>query len=314
MEKKHDIIRSVIEQHTKNGNQKFVIYPFGKIGKMVKQILNDEFGIYEKYVVDNLLYKTDTNIKSIEYMKSDYEKDDFIVLLAIVYNPPKTNDVFNQIADFVSLERRIDVLSPSTYFNPKSHFSEVAITRDIRHQAIECISREIYKNNIQGAVAEAGVYRGGTARRINQLFPDRKLYLFDTFEGFDKRDQKNEDAANRFNEKLDFTNTSVDLVLNQMLYPNNCIIKKGWFPESATGICDKFAFVRLDMDLYDPIYAGLQFFYPLMSKGGYIAVHDCRSQHFDGARIALIDFCKEKHLNYMCMPDTLGTAVIPIGF
>ena len=114
--------------------------------------------------------------------------------------------------------------------------------------------------------------------------------------------------------KIDFTDTSVEIVLEQMPYPQNCIIKKGWFPESAEGVEDTFAFVRLDMDLYEPIYAGLQFFYPCMAKGGYIAIHDCRSKNFDGAREAVVDFCKENHLNYICMPDELGTAVISIGF
>lgn len=314
MVQKYNKIMSSIEYHVRNGKRNFVIYPFGENGKMTKRILNERFDIQEKYIVDNILCVADSTIKSVEYMKEDYEKDDFVVLLAVFYHPPKTNDVYKQIANFVSLERLVDVLSPSTYFNPEYHYAPVDISPDIRYQTVECISREIYKNNIEGAVVEAGVYRGATARRINQLFPDRKLYLFDTFEGFDERDQKNDDKANRFNEKLDFTNTSIQFVMNQMCFPNNCIVKKGWFPESAAGVDEKFAFVRLDMDLYDPIYAGLQFFYPRMSKGGYIAVHDCRSKHFDGARMALIDFCKENHLNYMCMPDELGTAVISIGF
>lgn len=68
------------------------------------------------------------------------------------------------------------------------------------------------------------------------------------------------------------------------------------------------------MDLYDPIYAGLEYFYPRMEKGGYIVVHDCRSKNFDGARAALLDFCKKNHIGYMCMPDDLGSAIINIGF
>lgn len=312
--KKVNSIKFSIERSLSLGNKEFVIYPFGENGKLTKRILNEAFGIQEKYVVDNILCGTDSNIKSVEYLKEDYKKEEFVVLLSIFYNPPKTNDVYKQIGNFISIERLVDVLSPSTYFNPKAHNGPVEISADIRYKTIECISREIYINGIEGAVAEAGVYRGATARRINQLFPDRKLYLFDTFEGFDERDQKKDDEANRFNEKLDFTNTSVEFVIDQMCYPENCIVKKGWFPESAAGIEDKFAFVRLDMDLYEPIYAGLKFFYPRMVNGGYIAVHDCRSNYFDGARDALIDFCKENHLNYMCMPDTLGTAVICIGF
>lgn len=310
----YDKIKSVIEYYVEMGKRNFVIYPYGKIGKIVKEVLNSEFGIQEKYIVDNVLCEENSKIKSVDEMREDYKKDDFMVLLAVKYKPPKSNIIYHQIADFVSSERLVDVLSPSTYFNPSMHYEEVKSFKYKRHLAIECIAREIYKNGIGGAVAEAGVYKGVTAQVINRCFPDRKLYLFDTFEGFDERDQIREDEENRHHTKLDFTDTSVEFVLEQMIYPNNCIIKKGWFPKSASGIEEKFAFVRLDMDLYEPIYAGLEFFYPLMEKGGYIAVHDCRSRYFDGARNALLDFCREKHLNYMCMPDPLGKAVICIGF
>ena len=47
-----------------------------------------------------------------------------------------------------------------------------------------------------------------------------------------------------------------------------CLFKKGYFPESAHGIDEKFAFVSLDLDLYKPTLEGLRFFYPKMIKGG----------------------------------------------
>ena len=37
---------------------------------------------------------------------------------------------------------------------------------------------------------------------------------------------------------------------------------------------EKFAFVSLDTDLYKPTLAGLEFFWPRMSKGGFIFIHD----------------------------------------
>lgn len=310
----HDRIERVIEHSIELGKNKFVIYPFGTNGRIAKQILNEEFGIQEKYVVDNVLCEMDSNIKSVEYLRSDWDQDDFTLLIVVWYDQPRTDIIYKQIGDFVSMDRVIDVLSISTCFNPSLHFSRVNITPDIRHKAIESCAREIYMNKIEGAIAEAGVYKGGTAAIMNRLFPDRRLYLFDTFEGFDIRDLKKEEAANRYNKKLDFSDATVEIVMEKMMYPSNCIIKKGWFPESAAGIDEKFSFVRLDMDLYEPIYAGLNFFYPRMTKGGYIAIHDCRSRNFAGAREAVVDFCKENHLNYMCMPDELGTAIISIGF
>lgn len=41
-------------------------------------------------------------------------------------------------------------------------------------------------------------------------------------------------------------------VMKKMITPNNVKILKGYFPESAVGVNDKFVFVNLDMDLYKP--------------------------------------------------------------
>src|SRR4051812_35726084 len=58
----------------------------------------------------------------------------------------------------------------------------------IRLSTLELVSFEINKNIPGGSVAELGVYKGKFARFINQYFPQRSLFLFDTFEGFDKND------------------------------------------------------------------------------------------------------------------------------
>ena len=215
---------------------------------------------------------------------------------------------------FAEYERIADILAWSPYFTPWNHFEEICSLGRPKIALLECIAKEIYKNGIKGSVAEAGVFQGGTARFINLLFPDRTFYLFDTFEGFNKKDQDNDDERNLFNMKIDYSQTNEEMVLAKMHFPKKCVVKKGWFPESAKGVDDKFALVRLDMDLYDPIYSGLEFFYPRMEKGGYIVIHDCRSKNFDGARKALLDFCREKNLGYMCMPDNLGSAVISVPF
>lgn len=50
-------IRSRIEENMVGGRTEFIIYPFGEIGLFVKQILNEQFGIKEAYVVDEKLSK-----------------------------------------------------------------------------------------------------------------------------------------------------------------------------------------------------------------------------------------------------------------
>lgn len=180
----------------------------------------------------------------------------------------------------------------------------------IRLSTLELISFEIKKRELKGSVAEVGVYKGKFARYINQFFPDRKLYLFDTFEGFDQRDAAKEILKSYSSAIQDFSDTSVSSVLKQMPFPDRCVPVKGFFPESAKGIDDDFVLVSLDADLYDPIYAGLNFFFPRLVEGGYILVHDFNNDNYKGARKAVEQFCSEQALNFVPLPDSGGSAVI----
>ena len=89
-------------------------------------------------------------------------------------------------------------------------------------------------HHLQGNVAEAGVYTGGYAHYINKYFPDRKLYLFDTFEGFDARDLEAERTLQAasflqgiFNHDEHFDDLKgedwQEIVLAKMIYPENII-------------------------------------------------------------------------------------------
>lgn len=149
----------------------------------------------------------------------------------------------------------------------------------------------VYKNKMQGDVAEAGVFQGEFAKIINKSFPDRKLYLFDTFEGFDGRDIVYEEKYRFSDEKSGHLNmTSEDMVIRKMMYPQNCVVKKGYFPETAKGIDGKFCFVNLDMDLYKPTLEGLNFFWDKMETGGIILVHDYFSDAYKGVESAVEEF------------------------
>lgn len=180
----------------------------------------------------------------------------------------------------------------------------------IRLATLELVSYEISKRNLQGSVAELGVYKGKFARYINQYFPDRSLYLFDTFEGFDKRDLKSEKENEFSTGDQDFSDTSIESVLKLMPHPKKCIPIKGFFPESAKSLNDIFVFVSIDADLYEPIYNGLVFFYPRLVTGGYIFIHDFNNDNYKGSRKAVEQFCKEQSINCLPLPDSGGSAII----
>jgi O-methyltransferase len=180
----------------------------------------------------------------------------------------------------------------------------------IRLSSLELISFEINNKKLEGNVAELGVYKGKFARYINQYFPSRKLYLFDTFEGFNASDVNSEKKNKYSGGDQDFSDTSLESVLKKMPFPGQCEPHKGFFPESAKGLEDKFVFVSLDADLYDPLYAGLSFFYPRLVRGGYIFIHDFNNDSYKGARMAVENYCREQQINYMPLPDSGGSAVI----
>lgn len=179
----------------------------------------------------------------------------------------------------------------------------------IRLATLELVANEIHKKNLLGNVAEVGVYKGKFAKYINGYFPSKKLYLFDTFEGFDAKDIQTEKKLGLNDGTQDFSNTSVDLVLKIMPFPKQCIIKKGFFPETAAGIEDSFVFVSLDTDLYEPIYQGLIYFYPKMIKGGYIFVHDVNNDSYKGAAKAVERFSAEQKISFLPIPDSCGSVV-----
>lgn len=186
----------------------------------------------------------------------------------------------------------------------------------VRIECFKLAAKEILKRNIQGAVAEVGVFRGEFAQYINAAFPERKCYLFDTFGGFDKKEALQElekkNCTDSFIEA--YKQTNIGMVVQRMPYFDNVVIKQGYFPESLEGLEEKFAFVSLDMDFEDSIYEGLKYFYPRLEKGGYIFVHDYNSS-LRGVENAVDRYEADEKVLLAKTPlcDANGTLVITKG-
>ncbi len=187
-----------------------------------------------------------------------------------------------------------------------------SLPRDfVRNHAFRLAARRITDLGIKGAIGELGVYQGDQASLLNTLFPDRKLYLFDTFTGFSEKDLETEQGNGFSSAQVgDFVNTSVDLVMKKMAHPAKVRIVQGYFPESLQDLDDTFAFVSLDVDLYQPISAGLEWFYDRLSRGGYIFVHDYNNRRYRGVRSAVDEFVKARGACAVPLPDFAGSMII----
>jgi hypothetical protein len=165
-----------------------------------------------------------------------------------------------------------------------------------------------------GALAELGVYQGQSSALLS-LYAEqfgRKLYLCDTFSGFA---EEQFEAGMGEGKVTAFKDTSLELAQAVVGgYSGNKWIV-GMFPHSVTEEmrADRFAFVSIDCDIFEPIYEGLRFFWPRMEIGGKIFVHDYSSGHWPGATRAVDRFCAEQGLAGCVLPDLAGTFMLARG-
>ena len=167
-----------------------------------------------------------------------------------------------------------------------------------RYAAIALALSRMNRDEIPGAVAELGVYRGDLSVFLQTFCDGRTLYLFDTFEGFPSED------AGKFGTM--FTNTSLDYVRRRMGRASNVEFRQGYFPDTTSGLeRESFALVSLDADLHKPTFTGLQFFWPRLSPGGYIFLHDYHS------RFPVADAVHDFGLrDFIELPDKQGSIVV----
>jgi len=177
-----------------------------------------------------------------------------------------------------------------------------------RYYTLFLCTEKILENKISGHLAELGVYQADFSREISLLLPDKDIYLFDTFDGFDDK-QLAYDVSNFSTQNKSFV-SSEDIVLNKMPYPNRCIVKKGVFPDTARDVKTSFCLVSIDADLYTPTLAGLNFFYPNLVNGGFIFVHDYNNKNWPGVKKAVDKFINKMKINFVPIPDANGTIII----
>lgn len=173
--------------------------------------------------------------------------------------------------------------------------------------------RQLLQEGVPGDFAELGVFKGNSAKVLADLIASepRTLYLFDTFEGFDSRDLKGVDGR----VGPEFGNTSLGDV-REFIGEKNVQYLAGWFPDSVTAEARaaRYALAHIDCDLYAPALAALEFFYPRMSPGGMILLHDYSSGHWPGIRQAVDEFITARQIpeRPVLWPDKSGSAALRI--
>ena len=73
-------------------------------------------------------------------------------------------------------------------------------------------------------------------------------------------------------------------------------ILNGWIPRRFKEISEqKFSFVHIDVDMFQPTLDSLKFFFPRLEKNGIIICDDYNFSSFPGAKKAWDEYFKDKN-------------------
>ena len=140
---------------------------------------------------------------------------------------------------------------------------------------------------LPGAVAEIGVYLGGTAKLLAATLVDKDIHLFDTFEGMPEVSKWDK------HKKGDFVHASatLDRVKGYLSAYDNVHFYKGVFPETAEDLVENtFCLVHVDVDIYEATKAACEFFWPLLVEGGIMVFDDYNGPRTPGTNKAVNEF------------------------
>jgi O-methyltransferase len=145
---------------------------------------------------------------------------------------------------------------------------------------------------IQGNVAEVGVYKGGTAKLLAKAFEPKgkTIHLFDTFSGMPPTD-----ANKDIHKEGNFSDTSLESVKTYLHDCKNVCFYQGLFPITSKPIEDiTFSLVHIDVDIYKLVMDCCKFFYPRLTEGGIMIFDDYGFLSCPGAKMAIDEFFLDK--------------------
>ena len=182
------------------------------------------------------------------------------------------------------------------------------VLRRQRHYTLYHLLRQVDVR--KGHVAECGCFRGLSAYQIASYlkesnFPN-KFYLFDSFEGlskFNEQDIPSEVVYDIEKKRKQFA-CSLEAVKQNLKDFSFIEYKKGWIPDRFKEVqSERFSFIHIDVDLYQPILDSIQFFYPLLIKGGIMVFDDYGCLAFPGAKRAVDKFMDDKEDFFLSLPS-----------
>ena len=201
------------------------------------------------------------------------------------------------------------------YYEKDKQFTMTGL---FRMYALYHATKYVIDNNIEGDIVECGVWKGGSSMLSADMLAernlsDRKLSLYDTYEGMSKPTDK--DLYHGFQQtalkdwesrQTDTHNTwcysPIEEVKENLLstgYPEDKIeFIKGKVEDTIPGnIPKKISLLHLDTDWYESTYHELVHLFPLISKNGVLIIDDYG--FWQGSREAVDQYFEENNIKML---------------
>lgn len=183
----------------------------------------------------------------------------------------------------------------------------------------------VVKNKIPGDFVECGVWRGGSSMVILKTLmlhgvKNRKLYMYDTYEGMSEPTELDGNVANKewkaavvstetnswclskIDEvKANIQSTGYDIELVTMV--------KGKVEDTIPGVLPaEIALLRLDTDWYESTRHELVYMFPNLQKNGVMIIDDYG--HWEGAKKAVDEYFKDVNMAFLQRIDYTGRLMV----
>jgi hypothetical protein len=163
--------------------------------------------------------------------------------------------------------------------------------------------------HVMGDLAECGVYNAATAyfmaRASEAVGRPRRLHLFDSFDGL-----SHPGAEDGTYWQAGALAISEATARRNLAGVPDVSFYRGWIPDRFPEVADRqFAFVHIDVDLYQPTLDSLRFFYDRTAAGGVLLCDDYGFITCPGAARAMREFMADKQEEIIHLPTGQGVVL-----
>lgn len=244
------------------------------------------------------------------------------------YNPPTQKQEEEQKRYSKNLLYEAD----STFQKFHSEGMDITKTPDVRavyslskreerfYNLVEFLMQTIH---LDGKLVECGCWKGLSSYLIcnyiheyDSGFQGQGFFVIDSFEGLSKPSKMDKITDLGVTGKEQESGASFGTFAASMQEVKNALSEfpkityiKGWIPSVFKNMPEeKYKFVHIDVDLYEPVHGSVEYFYPRLVDGGVIVFDDYGSLLWPGAKKAVDAYCTTNNISLLRL--STGQAII----